>query len=302
MLLNWIKAFRLRTLPLSFSTIIMGNAIALLDHKFSLNIFIATVLTTLFLQILSNLANDYGDGIKGTDNEDRLGPARALQSGAISIRQMKIGIAIFALLALMSGLYLVIYTVTFDGYLQILFIVLGIAAIAAAIKYTVGKTAYGYHGLGDVFVFIFFGLIGVIGSYYLQTQSFNLLIILPAISIGCLSTAVLNLNNMRDVENDAKMNKNTIVVKLGLKKAKAYHYSLFGLTYLTLFAFIFTLPNENLMNGLLILTLLILAFHGKHVRTIQSASSYESFDPELKKIALSTLLLSLFWVGAIIYL
>ena len=301
MILPWIKAFRLRTLPLSFSTIIMGNALALLGGQFQTDVFVMTLLTTLFLQVLSNLANDYGDGVKGTDNANRLGPERALQSGSITVQQMKRGIIICSILALLSGLYLILFAVEFESNLQVLFILLGIGAIAAAIKYTVGKRAYGYSGLGDVFVFIFFGLVGVAGSYYLQTQSFNLTIWLPAVCMGALSTAVLNLNNMRDIENDATMGKNTIVVKMGLNKAKVYHYTLFALTYLALTLFIVQLNEVTLQITLSIATALILIIHLKHIQTVVKAKNYHSFDPELKKIALSTLLLSLFWLIAIIY-
>ncbi len=303
MLLNWIKAFRLRTLPLSFSTIIMGNAIALFDGQFNLTVFLATLLTTLFLQILSNLANDYGDGVKGTDNADRLGPQRALQSGAITAKQMKTAIIIFVALSLISGLFLILQAVELAGPFQLIFIVLGVGAIAAAIKYTVGKKAYGYRGLGDVFVFIFFGLIGVGGSYYMQTQQLNLMIILPAIAIGALSAAVLNLNNMRDIENDRKMDKNTIVVMMGLKNAKLYHYSLFIITYLALFSYILLMSgtNQSFKITLSVVTFIILILHIIHIKTVRKASDYKSFDPELKKIALSTLLLSLFWIGSVIY-
>jgi len=303
MLLHWLKAFRLRTLPLSFSTIIMGNALALFVGYFDIEIFVFTLLTTLFLQILSNLANDYGDGVKGTDNANRLGPTRALQSGNITVKQIKIGIVVCTALALISGLYLVLYAVQFENNLQLIFIALGVGAILAAIKYTVGKSAYGYHGLGDAFVFIFFGLVGVGGSFFLQTQFTSLLILLPAISMGCLSSAVLNLNNMRDIENDAAMQKNTLVVMLGLKKAKIYHYSLFIVTYLSLIAFILLIDNQqsSLQIALSIGTGLIIIPHLKHIQTVAKARDYHSFDPELKKIALSTALLSLIWLVAIIY-
>ena len=301
MLLHWIKAFRLRTLPLSLSTILMGSALAIYEGHFQLKICVATILTTLFLQILSNLANDYGDGIKGTDNSDRLGPERALQSGKISPKQMKVAIIIFALLSLISGLYLILFAVEFNNYYQFLFLLLGIGAIGAAIKYTVGTKAYGYSGLGDVFVFIFFGIVGVTGSYYLQTQHFNISIILPSIAIGCLSTAVLNLNNMRDISNDAKMNKNTIVVKIGLNAAKRYHFCLFLITYCSLLIFILCVPNLQLNLTLIAITGLIAVIHLFHIKRVLSAKTYQEFDPELKKIAISTLLLSLLWLLAIIY-
>lgn len=295
MIKHWIKAFRLRTLPLSFSAIIMGNAIAKSLNIFDWSIFIATLLTTLFLQVLSNLANDYGDGIKGTDNADRLGPERALQSGAISPKQMKTAIIINVILAFCSGIYLIVFAVDFSLNLILFFIGLGVLAIISAIMYTVGKKAYGYNGLGDLFVFIFFGIVGVGGAYFLQTNYFDWHILLPAIAIGLLSSAVLNLNNMRDIENDAKMNKNTLVVKIGLPKSKIYHYLLFILSYIVLFLYIFLEINQQKW-VIILFTIAIATIHITHILRVKKASSYQAFDPELKIIALSTFLLSFGWL------
>lgn len=294
MLKHWISAFRLRTLPLALSTILMGTALATLDGFYDAHIFWLSIVTTIFLQILSNLANDYGDGIKGTDNAQRVGPTRAIQSGAISQNQMKIALVIFSLLSLLFGLWLVFSALSNPIYV-LSFIILGISAILAAIKYTVGKTAYGYQGLGDLFVFIFFGLVGVIGTYYLQAKTISLLNILPAIAIGGFSVAVLNLNNMRDIENDKASQKNTLVVKLGLANAKKYHYGLFFWSYLALFIFILKSISAPLNYYLLGTTVLILAIHIKHILTIQNANDYQAFDPQLKVIALSSFLLSLSW-------
>ena len=220
---SWIKAFRLRTLPLALSSIIMGSGLAIYLGSYSWIVILLATLTTILLQILSNLANDYGDFQKGTDNDNRLGPERAVQSGEISARQMKTAVIVFAALSLLSGVWLLYASLKEQFMIALVFFVLGIAAIAAAVKYTVGKNAYGYSGLGDLFVFLFFGLTGVLGTYYLNTLSLTWDVFLPAISIGLLSTGMLNLNNMRDIENDIKSGKHTLASKLGLRKAKYYH-------------------------------------------------------------------------------
>lgn len=294
---SWINAFRLRTLPLSFSNILLGNAIAfgltqIPDSGFEFNwsIFSLTLLTTLLLQILSNLANDYGDAKKGADNENRIGPARAIQSGEISASAMLRAIIITALLSLISGL--VLLYISFRENLDwtfVSFFVLGIAAIAAAIKYTVGKGAYGYSGFGDLFVFIFFGLVGVIGSYYLQTKVFHFHVLFPAISMGCFSVAVLNLNNMRDIVNDKAVGKNTIVVKLGSRNAKIYHGTIFVVAYLSWFIYAWVYLKSYVA---LISIVPVAALHGVHLLKVYHICDPKDFDPELKKIALSALLLA----------
>lgn len=289
----WIKAFRLRTLPLAFSTIITGTAIAVQENKFHGLLFIFAITTTLFLQILSNLANDYGDFIKGTDNQERIGPTRALQSGVISKKGMIFGIYTFILLSLFSGillLYIAGQTLEFSTIVG--FFILGVFAILAALLYTIGKKAYGYNGLGDVFVFLFFGLIGVGGSTYLMIQEFNLIYLLPAASIGMLSAAVLNLNNMRDVENDKKSNKKTLVVKLGLELSKIYHYMLFVFAFLFLITFTIITFNHPVQ----FLYLLALPIFILHIKRVISIKISKIFDPELKIVALSTFLTSLLFM------
>ena len=290
----WISAFRLRTLPLSFSNIILGTALAMIKFEINYLVFTLILTTTLLLQIVSNLANDYGDAKKGTDNENRVGPERAVQSGIISLTQMKYGILISSLLALSSGLWL-LYT-AFNGQFNlnfILFFSIGVLAIIAAIKYTVGKKAYGYSGMGDLFVFIFFGLVGVLGTYFLLTKSFDFILILPAITMGGYSTAVLNLNNMRDIKNDAEVGKNTLVVKIGLEKAKQYHYSLFFWSYLAFISFTYFTYSIQLFSVFMIPLACIAIIHGIHLKKVASIENPKDFDPELKKIALSSLLFSI---------
>jgi len=295
---TWIKAFRLRTLPLALSCIIMGSSIAYYQNSFDFKIFVLTIITTILLQILSNLANDYGDAIKGTDNENRVGPTRGIQSGKITKQAMFKAIAITSFFALGTGLFLIY--ISFYDYsfrLILLYLFLGISAIVAAIKYTMGKNPYGYSGLGDIFVFLFFGIVGVVGSYFLYTKEINLLLLLPASCIGLLSTAVLNMNNMRDIENDRASNKNTLVVKIGFEKAKIYHSFLIITASICLLASIYflQLPNLTLLSFLPFILL-----YQNVVFTWKNKTPKE-FDPELKKIALSTFAIALlFAIGIII--
>ena len=202
------------------------------------------LLTTLGFQILSNFANDYGDGVKGTDNEDRIGPERAVQSGAISPKQMRTAIIASSIITFLIAILLIFIAFGKDDFLNlIVFFCLGIASIAAAIKYTVGKKAYGYSGFGDLFVFLFFGLVSVIGSYYLYSKQLSITLILPAFSVGFLSIGVLNLNNMRDRASDIKSGKKTLVVKMGSESAKFYHYYLLITAFL--FAILYTVVHYN---------------------------------------------------------
>ena len=224
---HWIEAARVRTLPLSVSGIILGCFYAMSQSYFNWRIVIFALSTTLGLQILSNFANDYGDGIKGTDSEDRVGPKRALQSGVITPAAMRYAIFITGFLTLVSAMLLIYFSFKGKYFLySIIFFVLGILAIASAVRYTVGKNAYGYRGYGDIFVFIFFGLVSTFGIYFMFSKQIDLLLLLPATAIGFLSVGVLNLNNMRDQESDAKANKNTVVVKNGNAWARNYHFFL----------------------------------------------------------------------------
>lgn len=222
----WIEAMRLRTLPLATASIILGSSLAAFHHHFRWSVFILSMLTALLLQILSNLANDYGDAVKGTDNESRLGPARAIQSGAISPQAMKCAVAICAFLAIISGVGLLTVALGNHWQVWICFIGLGLAAIIAAITYTMGKMPYGYRGFGDISVFVFFGLLGVAGSYYLHTGALEPSVWLPASASGLLSAAVLNINNIRDLEPDKAAGKQTLAVRLGAHVARIYHQAL----------------------------------------------------------------------------
>ena len=224
---HWIEAARVRTLPLSVSGIILGSFYAMSQGLFNWKIVAFALLTTLGLQILSNFANDYGDGIKGTDNDDRVGPKRALQKGTITPFQMKNAMILTSVITLCFAALLIYYAFkeSYPEY-SFIFFILGVLAVASAIRYTVGKGAYGYRGYGDVFVFVFFGLVSTFGVYFMFSKEIDWLLLLPATAIGFLSVGVLNLNNMRDEESDRTSGKNTVVVKRGGDWAKKYHYFL----------------------------------------------------------------------------
>jgi 1,4-dihydroxy-2-naphthoate octaprenyltransferase len=290
MIQSWLKAFRLRTLPLSMSGIILGSFLAKKDGFWDGYIFVFALLTTLFFQILSNLANDLGDSQKGTDNQFRVGPMRAVQSGEISMKAMKLAVAIFTFLSLVSAAILIrISAIGMTKEVIWMYVFLAVLCVIAAITYTVGKKAYGYHGFGDLFVFIFFGLVSVLGSYTLYTKTFNSEIIFPAITIGLLSTAVLNLNNMRDQVNDKTSNKITLVVKLGKSRAKIYH---FFLVLLAIISAVFFLQDLNIFRYLFLIPFCILTLHLQKVNNTQEE---KDFDPELKKVALTTFLISIMY-------
>jgi len=290
MIRHYVKAARLRTLPLSVSGIIAGSFIAASEGFFNWFICLLALLTTIGFQVISNFANDYGDGVKGTDNEERIGPKRAIQSGVISPTQMLKTIKIFIAITFIIALLLIYISFGKDDFLNLaIFFLLGIASIAAAIKYTMGSRAYGYSGFGDVFVFLFFGLLSVCGSYYLYTKQLNFSIFLPAFSIGFLSIGVLNLNNMRDRDSDMKSGKNTLVVKMGIKNAKFYHYIL--LIFSFLFAvFYTTIEYKSSYQFIVVLAYIPIA---KHFRTVYMNKMPKLLDPELKKLAISTFVFSL---------
>ncbi|NHM01175.1 1,4-dihydroxy-2-naphthoate octaprenyltransferase [Flavobacterium difficile] len=285
---SWIQAARLRTLPLSISGILVGSAYAYYQNKFEWIIFVLALLTTLSFQILSNFANDYGDGIKGTD-ANRIGEKRLVASGEITSEQMKKAIIINGIIAFVLAVALIYFAFGQENFVySITFLVLGIASIAAAIKYTVGNNAYGYSGFGDVFVFIFFGLVAVVGSNFLYSKSIDIKLFLPAIAIGMLSTAVLNLNNMRDIENDRIANKNTLVVKFGLKFGLWYQRILIFVPVILYLLFLFDFKNGNL--GFSILFFYLAISHNTTITKIVAMATPNEFDPHLKKVALSTFL------------
>ena len=289
---KWIKAFRLRTLPLALSFILMLVFVAYQEGFSRWYVMTLPVFTITLLQILSNLANDYGDFTKGTDNENRLGPERSLQSGSISEKGMKNAIILFVILSLLSGITLVLRSFGLENVLKsLLFIAIGIFAILAAIQYTVGKSAYGYSGWGDLFVFIFFGWVAVLGSYYLISMEFAIKVILPATTMGLFSTAILNLNNLRDHKNDEASGKVTLVVKMSFKRAKIYHLSLLLFGWLSFILFLW-INNSPQMAYLELLALPLFIRNGLIVFRVKEE---QKLDPELKNLALSITLFTLLY-------
>jgi len=289
----WIEAFRLRTLPLSLACIGMGGFLAAIQNKFNGLIFFLCCATTIFLQILSNLSNDYGDTVNGADHAERVGPQRAVQSGAITATQMKSAMIVFVVLCLVSGVTLLYTAFGFEMKPFLVFLLLGLLSIAAAIAYTVGKKPYGYIGLGDFSVLIFFGLVGVMGSQYLFTKELTLSFVLPALSCGFFSIGVLNVNNIRDIESDRVAGKFSIPVRIGRANAIRYHWIILSAGILC--AIVFVLLNyQSPFQFLFLLAAPLLFINAKNVSTLPS----EKLDPMLKQMALSTLaFVLLFGIG-----
>ncbi len=282
-------AARLRTLPLSVSGIMAGNALALSFHNFSISVFVLSLLTAIAFQITSNFANDYGDGIKGTDSQDRIGPDRVLQKNWLTPLQLKYGIyAAAGVSLLLSAVLIYIALGAKQLLISLAFLLLAIAAIWAALRYTMGQNAYGYHGWGDVFVFIFFGWVSVVGSHFLQSKTMDFDSFALGTAMGMLSVGVLNLNNMRDIENDKRAQKNTLVVKMGLRRAKLYHFFLIlsGL----LFFFLGMEFSRVVDQPLLLLVALPLLYHLYKVYGVEAP---KDFDPLLKPLALTTFAMAL---------
>ena len=273
---------------MALSSILAGSFLAAFNQVFRIEVFVLAALTTVFLQILSNLSNDYGDSVHGADSEDREGPIRAVQSGVISLEEMKRAMILLGSLSLVSGL-LLLYVSLEDWKLFFVFLGLGITSIFAAVSYTSGKNPYGYIGLGDISVFLFFGLLGVIGTYFLHSLSFDSSILLPAVSLGFFSTAVLNINNIRDITSDTKAGKKSIPVRIGRKNAVVYNWLLIigGNVFLLVFAW--SQQNWGSLLAILIFPLMIKVGIG-----VKKEKISKNLDPYLKKMAVSTLL----WVLA----
>lgn len=292
----WIQAARLRTLPLSLSGIIVGTALARKQGFFELSVFILALLTTVGFQVTSNFANDYGDGVKGADDEDRIGPARALQSGLLTQSGLRKGIIVSSIISMLIAVGLIYLAFGKENLLYILsFFVLGVLCVWAAIRYTMGSEPYGYKGLGDVFVFLFFGLVGVLGSMFLYTKSLDWVSVLPAITIGLLCVGVLNLNNLRDVISDKKHGKNTLVVQMGFENGKRYHLFLITLAFVCLSLYTW-IEKIGILHAFYMLAFVPILLH---IRKVMITKEPVKLDGELKKLALSTFLLSLLFYVAV---
>ncbi|MFT6718571.1 MAG: 1,4-dihydroxy-2-naphthoate octaprenyltransferase [Sphingobacteriales bacterium] len=281
---KWLKAMRLRTLPLACSCILLGSGLSLKNGFFNGTIFWGMLLTMVFMQILSNLANDLGDSLKGTDNDDRVGPTRAIQSGEISISQMKKALWLFGLLSFGTGFWTLNQNTTLSAEGWWIILGLGLISIVAALGYTLGKKAYGYLGLGDLSVLLFFGPIGVVTTAIMQGSSFSSSLLLASLGTGLLSVGVLNLNNMRDINNDANSGKKTLVVLMGANLAKVYHHLLI-FTSITIWAWIFDWKPAFTF------PILFLAF--AHLRHVRKVTDPKKFNPALPMVAIGTFLISL---------
>ena len=294
---SWIKAARLRTLPLAISGILMGAALSYFDGGFNAKVTILAIVTALFIQIFSNFANDYGDSQKGTDNHHRVGPQRTVQSGEISPKLMKTGMIILILVSLISGIGLVAEgTKGLNLSVFMLFLVFGIVALIAAYRYTAGSNPYGYAGFGDVAVFLFFGILPVVGTYFLNVHHFTIEILLPALSIGLFSTGVLNLNNMRDIENDRNSGKNTIAARMGSVKSKIYHSLLISTGMLSSVVFM-VLNGRSVFQWLFLISFPLFISDLIQIHRIHEP---RKFDPFLKKLSLTTLLFTLLFGAGIL--
>ena len=293
---RWVDAARPRTLPLAVGSILLGNFLAYASGKFDFLIALLATLTTLLLQILSNFANDLGDYSNGVDNADRKVALRAVQTGKISQQEMRTAVIWTAVLSFISGISLLFFGLK-NATLEVwsTFLGLGLASIAAAIAYTVGKRPYGYMGLGDISVFLFFGLIGTAGTYYLQTYSLDIAIFLPASGCGFLSVAVLNLNNLRDIDNDIKTGKNSIPVRIGKTFGFYYQKALYIAAIACFYAYPFVAGIKIGVNQ----QLLIVGIYPiiQLFRELHSGMTSAQIDPYLKKTALRTLFLILVFGG-----
>lgn len=292
----WLESLRPKTLPLGLIAIVTGSALAYWTGHFELPIALLAILTAGTLQILSNLANDYGDAVKGTDTEERLGPLRGMQKGVITPAQMKKALIINVIISCVSGIALIIVACKKPED-AIGFLVMGLLAIVAAITYTVGKRPYGYMGLGDISVLIFFGWLSVIGTYYLQANAFNIVTLLPATACGLLSVAVLNINNMRDLENDIQAGKNTLAVRLGASGSRIYHTCVIAIAIICLIAFtLIYMHRWTAWLFLLAVPMLLL-----HIKRVNADLSGEAMRPLLEHMVKAALLTNiLFSLGLVL--
>jgi 1,4-dihydroxy-2-naphthoate octaprenyltransferase len=295
-ILIWLDAARPKTLPLGLISISTGSALAFSENHFSWTVAFLALLTAVLLQILSNLANDYGDALKGTDNERRLGPLRAIQSGAVTLRDMKFAMVISVILTMIAGMALILCALNdLDNIL--VFIGLGILAMIAAVAYTVGSKPYGYVGLGDLSVFIFFGLLGVSGSYFLYTGYLKADLLLPSVACGLLAVAVLNINNMRDIENDEVCGKRTMAVRLGPILAKKYHFILLAGAIIAFSSYLLLQTDPLWLAFPFLLSLVIVI---KHAVAVWEAKQPVQIAPMLPVVVRCSIVTNLLFVGVVV--
>lgn len=289
----YIKSMRLRTLPLSLAGVVLGILLAVADYRINWKAALLVMLTTVCLQILSNISNELGDTLNGVDGEGRQGPKYSLENGGLSIDEMKRFIKIMAVVCALSGLLMLQCSFgTLFGIEPLCLIALGAAAIGGAIKYTLGRNPYGYRGLGDISVFIFFGIVSVLGSYFVVAHTIpSLILVLPAAAIGCFSVGVLNVNNIRDMESDRGL-RVTVPLKLGIHNARIYHTALIVLGWLCLVAFnLMRFPDP--WHWVFIVTLPLYIIHLRGVWTLEG----RALDKMLPLLVMSTFILSLLFGG-----
>ena len=283
-----VASMRLRTLPLSTGGVILGILLATADFKVDVWVAVLIVLTTVCLQILSNLSNELGDVLHGTDTEDRQGPQYGLNSGVLTIGEMKVLIGIFVVLCIVSGTAMTLQSFgTLWDLTPILVLLLGAGAIMGAMKYTLGRNPYGYRGLGDFYVFLFFGLVAVLGSYFVASHTLFWRLLLPGAAVGCFSVGVLNVNNIRDMETDAA-NRVTVAIRLGERKSKVYQTVLIVLGWIFMLAYC-QLRMFSWWHYLFVLTLPLFILHLRGVWT----RSGKKLDPMLPLLVMSTFLFCL---------
>lgn len=295
----YIKSMRLRTLPLSLAGVCLGIMLAASDYHISLKVALLIMLTTVCLQILSNISNELGDTLSGVDNDDRNGPQYSLEEGALTIQDMKRFIAVMAVACALSGLLMLQASFgTLFAMEPICLIALGAAAIGGAIKYTLGRNPYGYRGLGDISVFIFFGIVSVLGAYFVSAHTIpSWIFVLPAVAIGCFSVGVLNVNNIRDMKSDAGI-RVTTPLRIGLRGARIYHTALIAGGWICLVVFnLCRFPDP--WHWLPFLTLPLYAAHLRGVWT----RTGRALDPMLPLLVMSTFVMSmLMGLGYLIFL
>lgn len=293
----WLRSLRLRTLPLSSAGAILGNALVFQTANFSWAIAGLLLWTVLVLQIIANFANDLGDSQKGTDNKNRKGPQRSVQSGVITQKQMKNAIITAIVITLLSGVWLLYISIKKIDIAFLILFIIGILGIVSAIKYTMGKKAYGYYGLGDFFVLLFFGWIPVGIAYFLQTLRWDSMVLLPGLAVGLLSVAVLNLNNLRDYENDKLCGKRTFIVNIGIHRGKIYHTLLIITSIIAILIYSY---QQDICYWKYLYTLSFIPLIANIV-TVWRTQDTTRLDKELKKVAVSTFFMTiLFWIGIVL--
>lgn len=291
---------RLRTLPLSCAGVLLGILLAVADWKVDFLTAILIVITTVCLQILSNLSNELGDVLRGTDTAERQGPQYGINGGGMSIAEMKRLIGVFVALCVIFGTAMTWRAFgTLWDLTPIMILLLGAAAIAGAMKYTLGPNPYGYRAKGDIYVFLFFGLVAVLGAYFVCTKGLGLhwKLLLPATGVGCFSVGVLNVNNIRDMKTDAA-NRVTVAIKLGLRKARVYQTVLIGLGWACMVAYCL-LCWPSWWHWMWVITLPLYIMHLRGVWTRED----RALDPMLPLLVMSTFVLCfLFGVGFCVFL